>query len=103
MSAVLEPGTATPLPLVRSEGVWHAAWRRFRADRVGMVSLAIVLAFLVLIVLSALGAVARGWQDEVGVPNARPTFVGAAEETAATVIGSPKGPNVDLSAIEAPQ
>ena len=41
---------------LRSEGVWRAAWRRFRGDRVGMVSLLIVAAFLVLIALSATGA-----------------------------------------------
>ena len=43
MSAVL-PMTAPKLP--RSEGVWRTAWRRFRGDRVGMVSLLIVAAFL---------------------------------------------------------
>ena len=62
----------------RSEGVWHAAWRRFRGDRVGMVSLVVVAAFLLLIVLSATGLVAGDWQREVGVPNAPPTFLGPA-------------------------
>jgi peptide/nickel transport system permease protein len=100
VSAVLQPGTALPIVMERSEGVWHAAWRRFRADRVGMVSLAIVTAFLLLIATSALGLVARGWQTEVGVPNARPGFMGAAPAEAASVIEVPKGPNVDLSAID---
>ncbi|MFY9510899.1 MAG: ABC transporter permease, partial [Rubrivivax sp.] len=50
----------------RSEGVWHAAWRRFRADRVGFGSLIVVLAFLLLIALSAAGLVAGNWQAEVG-------------------------------------
>ncbi len=94
---VVAPTTGTET----SEGVWHAAWRRFKTDRVGMVSLAIVLAFFALIGAAALGLVASGWQAEVGVPNARPTFMGAAPpEAAATAIAQPKGPNVDLSAID---
>jgi oligopeptide transport system permease protein len=84
----------------RSEGVWHAAWGRFRKDRVGMVSLVVVLAFLGLIALSALGLVAKGWQQEVGVSNARPSFMGPAPPQAASVIEVPKGPSVDLSAID---
>ena len=45
MSAVLDSEGATAAP-ERSEGVWHAAWRRFRADRLGMASAAVVVAFL---------------------------------------------------------
>lgn len=84
----------------RSEGVWHAAWRRFKSDRVGLVSLIVVLAFLFLILLSALGLVAKNWQNEVGVPNAPPTFMGPAPPQAMGTIESPKGPNVDLSDID---
>jgi peptide/nickel transport system permease protein len=80
--------------------VWHAAWRRFRRDRVGTVSLVIVAAFLLLIALAAAGIVAKNWQQEVGVPNARPTFVGPAPPEAAAVIEVPQGPNVDLSAVD---
>jgi oligopeptide transport system permease protein len=102
MSSVLvEQGGRPGAPVVeRSEGVWHAAWRRFRADRVGLVSLAIVLLFLVLILLAAVGLVARGWQAEVGVPNAPPVFLGPAPPEATGAIEVPKGPNVDLSAID---
>jgi len=97
MSAVLGD---TTLAVQRSEGVWHAAWRRFRADRVGVVSLAIVLAFVAMIVLSVLGLVAGNWQREVGVPNAPPTFVGPRAAEASGAIESPKGPNVDLSDVD---
>jgi oligopeptide transport system permease protein len=102
MSSVLvEQGGRPGAPVVeRSEGVWHAAWRRFRADRVGLVSLAIVLLFLVLILLAAVGLVARGWQAEVGVPNAPPVFLGPAPPEATGAIEVPKGPNVDLSAVD---
>jgi peptide/nickel transport system permease protein len=83
MSAATVPATAATTPQVeRSAGVWLTAWRRLRHDRVGMVSLAIVIAFLLLITASALGLVARDWQREVGVPNAPPTFVGPREEAA---------------------
>ncbi len=97
MSAVL----ATPLSTVpRSEGVWRTAWRRFRNDRVGMVSLVIVAAFLVLILLSATRLVASNWQREVGVPNAPPTLLGPRPPEDLGTIEVPKGPNVDLSDVD---
>ncbi len=83
-----------------SEGVWHAAWRRFRADRVGSWSALVVAAFVLLIVLSATGLVGKSWQAEVAVPNARPTVLGAAPPEAASAVEVPKGPNVDLSDID---
>ena len=100
MSAVLPAVPAPDDTRQRSEGVWHAAWRRFRADRVGFASMLIVLAFLLLIVLASLNLVAGDWQNEVGVPNARPTLLGPAPVEAASVIEVPKGPNVDLSDVD---
>jgi peptide/nickel transport system permease protein len=38
------------VPHAVSPGLWALAWRRLRSDRVAMVSLAIVAAFLVMIV-----------------------------------------------------
>ena len=84
----------------RSEGVWHAAWRRFKTDRVGFWSMLIVFAFLLLIALSGAGLVAKNWQQEVGVPNAPPTVLGPAAPSDAGAIETPKGPNVDLSDID---
>jgi peptide/nickel transport system permease protein len=100
MSAVLPASAALDDAQQKSEGVWHAAWRRFKADRVGMVSAAIVLAFLVLILAAALGLVAKDWQREVGVPNAPPTFVGPKPPEAGSGIELPSGPNVDLSDVD---
>ena len=101
MSAVLTDSSSAPVVAAqRSEGVWHAAWRRFRKDRVGVISLVIVLAFLLLIAAAATGLVARDWQQEVGVPNAPPTFVGPRAAQTAAVVEAPKGPNVDLSDID---
>lgn len=84
----------------RSEGVWHAAWRRFKTDRVGLVSAAVVLAFLVLILASWTGLVAKNWQAEVGVANAPPTFLGPRPPEAIGAIEVPQGPNVDLSDVD---
>ena len=91
---------ASSAPVEKSEGVWHAAWRRFKADRVGMVSAVIVLAFLLLVLLASLGLVAKNWQAEVGVANAPPTFIGPKPPEATGAIEVPKGPNVDLSAVD---
>jgi oligopeptide transport system permease protein len=99
MSTTLAATTAAAT-VERSEGVWHAAWRRFKTDRVGMLSGIIVIAFLLLILFSALGFVAKNWQNEVGVANAPPTFLGPRPPEAIGAIEVPKGPNVDLSAID---
>jgi len=100
MSAVLSNSTAGHGMAERSEGVWHAAWRRFKTDRVGLVSACIVVAFLMLIATSFSGLVARNWQQEVGVANAPPTFLGPRPPEATGAIEVPKGPNVDLSAVD---
>lgn len=96
MSAVL----AAPATGQRSEGVWAAAWRRFRGDRVGMLSLWVVAAFALLMGAAALGLVARDWQAERGVPNAPPSFLGPAAKQAAEAIPVPTGPNVDISDVD---
>ena len=69
-------------PARRADGVWRSAWRRFRRDGVGMVSMGIVLAYALLIACTASGLVARHWQEEVGVPDAPPSFLGAAPREA---------------------
>ena len=84
----------------RSEGVWSAAWRRFRSDRVGLASLVVVAVFLLMIVLSFFGVIGKNWQNEVGVPNAPPTFIGPKPPAATSAIEVPTGPNVDLSDID---
>ncbi len=65
-------------------GLWTLAWRRLRADRLAMAALAVVAAFLLLVLLSAAGLVAADWEDEVAVNYAPPTFVGAPADAAAT-------------------
>ena len=97
MSAVLADAAAWA---PASEGVWRAAWRRLRGDRVGMFCLAVVAAFMLMILLSALGLLAASWQREVGVPNAPPGFIGPRAAEAAGAIDAPKGPNADLSDVD---
>ena len=97
MSAVLStPGVAPDA----SQGVWHAAWKRLRSDRVGIVSMAVVALFAALVLGGATGLLARDWQKEVGVPNAPPGFMGPAPATEQGAIPLPKGPNVDISAVD---
>jgi len=67
----------------RSQGVWRAAWARFRQDRVGRVSLAIVVAYLLMIAAVAAGWLAADWQTERGVSHAPPHFVGSTATSAA--------------------
>lgn len=98
MSAVLTPPAG--MAVERSEGVWHAAWRRFRTDRVGVICALIVAAFLLLILASWSGLVAKHWQTEVGVANAPPTFLGPRPPEAIGAIEVPTGPNVDLSDVD---
>ncbi len=66
-----------------SPGLWALAWKRLRDDHVGMVSLAIVIAFVLMMIASALGLVAADWSKEVGVNYAPPSFLGAAVEAGA--------------------
>ena len=99
MSAVIS-SVNLPASLRSSGGVWGAAWKRFKSDKVGLVSLCIVGAFLLLIIAAGLGLVAGNWQREVGVPNAPPTFMGPAAKVEATAIAVPKGPNVDISDVD---
>jgi peptide/nickel transport system permease protein len=78
-----------------SPGLWALAWKRLKSDRVGMVSMWIVAAFLVLMVLSGLGLVAKDWNREIGVNYAPPTFMGPDAESAApaaAAAGQPAAP-----------
>jgi peptide/nickel transport system permease protein len=83
-----------------SESVWRAAAKRFARDRVGMVSLAIVALFLLLVLAAAVGLVGKNWQVETGVPNAPPTFVGPSAPNETLAIAAPTGPNADISAVD---
>ena len=74
----------------RSAGLWTLAWRRFCRDRVGVISLVIVVAYFLVTIVAALHLIANDWADEPGVNYAPPSFVGpdAAEEPAAGAASS---------------
>jgi ABC-type dipeptide/oligopeptide/nickel transport system permease subunit len=77
-----------------SPGLWTLAWRRLRADRMAMASLATVLLFLLSVLLAATGLVAADWEDEVAVNYAPPSFVGPDPALAAlTRPAAPPPPN----------
>lgn len=100
MSAVIPRPQPLAAAAARSPGVWLAAWRRLRHDRVGMVCLGVVGAFALLILCAALGLVASDWQRETGVPYAPPTVFGPDQGEALQAIAVPKGPPVDLSDVD---
>jgi peptide/nickel transport system permease protein len=77
MSSTALPAHTAPSAHKISPGLWALAWQRLKSDYVGMVSLAIVAAFLIMMVLSATGIIAKDWAREVGVNYAPPTFAGA--------------------------
>ncbi len=100
MSPVALTETTLVLPaLPKSPGVWMQAWSRLRRDRVGMVSLWVVLAFLALVLLAQLGVLGAGWQREAGEPFAPPHIVGADARVAAARQEAPP-PNADLSDVD---
>ena len=99
MTAVIASPQMTP-SMNRGKGVWAAAATRFKTDHVGMASLVIVVLFLLLVLASGVGLVAKDWQLERGVPDAPPTFIGPAPKTESVAIAQPTGPNVDISAID---
>ncbi len=78
------------IPHTVSPSLWALAWKRLRADRVAMVSLAIVVAFLLLMLLSATGLIARDWAVESGVNYAPPSFLGDDIERAAATAEAPR-------------
>ena len=58
---------------VTPESAWTALWRRLHQDRVGAVSLGIVVAYLVMILFAMAGLLAGGWSEEVILPGATNT------------------------------
>ncbi|HNM47836.1 MAG TPA: ABC transporter permease, partial [Candidatus Sumerlaeota bacterium] len=60
--------TATPTAghaagggIERSPGLWSLAWKRLMADRVAVVSMVVVIAFLLMSLAALLGLIAKDW------------------------------------------
>jgi ABC-type dipeptide/oligopeptide/nickel transport system permease subunit len=66
-----------PFAYTASPGLWALAWRRLRRDRVALVSMAVVCAYLLVVAAAAVGLIASDWLREAGVNYAPPGFVGA--------------------------
>jgi peptide/nickel transport system permease protein len=75
-----------------SPSLWALAWKRLMGDRVALVSLAIVVAFLLLMILSGTGLIAKNWAKESGINYAPPSFLGDDLERAAPAAGAPAAP-----------
>jgi peptide/nickel transport system permease protein len=98
-----KPGaTASPreIPHTVSPGLWALGWKRLKSDYVGMVSLAIVVAFFVLMFLSGTGLIAKDWAKEVGTNYAAPSFIGADVEAGTPAAPAPEAPAVSPPAAE---
>jgi len=84
------------IPHTVSPGLWTLAWRRLRSDHVAIISLVIVAMFLLMVVLSGVGLLAKNWAREVGINYAPPSFIGAdasiAPSGTAPQSGAPGGP-----------
>ncbi len=74
-----ETSELTRFPDMASPGLWALAWQRLCADGVAMTALAIVLAYLLILVASAGGLIAADWDKEVGMNYAPPGFIGTTE------------------------
>ncbi|MFZ6693277.1 ABC transporter permease [Undibacterium sp. SXout20W] len=73
------PSTDLPREIQTSAGLWALAWRRLRADKIAMIALAIVGAFLLTILLSSMGLIAADWEKESGISYAPPGFISNTE------------------------
>ena len=102
MSAVLQNPPVAPRQ--ESPGLWTLAWRRLRQDGVGMVSLAIVAFFLLIMVGAFTGLIASDWAKEKGVSYANPSFLAGAENLEAKAMAAKgdaaKVAPVDLSDVD---
>ncbi|MFC0169321.1 ABC transporter permease [Pseudoduganella danionis] len=76
---------------IHTPGLWLLAWRRLRADRLAMGALAVVLAFLLVLLLSACGLIVADWEQEVAVSYAPPSWASGATAPPATASASLAG------------
>jgi peptide/nickel transport system permease protein len=86
----------------RHESAWAELRTRLLQDRVGTLSLAVVLAYLVMILSSVLGLVSADWHREVGVPYANPALLGETPQPGAQPSAGParRGPAPDFSGVD---
>lgn len=66
---------ASAVPESASTGLWQLALRRLKRDRIAMFSLFVVLFYLLMLLLSMTGVIAKDWNKEVAVSYAPPSFI----------------------------
>jgi len=72
-TVVAEAGAPSP-------GLWRIAWRRLLRDRLALACMVIVAAYFGVMLASATGLLASGWEREVGVTYAAPGFLSSRGE-----------------------
>ncbi len=109
MSAVAPASTRPPLvaPPAHTGGLLSMAWGRLRRDRLAMAALAVVLAYLLLMLGAWSGLLARDWSREVAISYAPPSWApgspagsGADSAREASSGTAPAGPLIDLTDID---
>lgn len=93
--------TLNQIGIDRSPGLWSLAWKRLKTDRIAVVSMVIVIAFLLLSLASFFGLVAKNWNTEIAINYAPPTLFKDTHKPAADLkVGkaTDAGPAVDGAA-----
>lgn len=57
---------ATGKNITKSRSLWADAWHRLKQDKIAVVSLSVVIAYMVIAILAALGLITADWGKEVG-------------------------------------
>lgn len=60
-----------------SPNLWLLAWRRLCTDRIGILSLAIVALYLLIVIASTTGLIAANWDQSIAINYAAPEFISA--------------------------
>ncbi|WP_283148574.1 ABC transporter permease [Silvimonas soli] len=82
MTSSVQAAPATNSSPEVHRGFWALGWRRLKRDRVAMVSLIVVGAFLAVAVAGWFNIIGDGWRKEVAIPYAPPSWLAqSAEET----------------------
>ena len=59
----------------QSHGYWYGAGKRLWADKLARACIVILTFYILMVIASALGLVAKTWNEEVGVSYANPSFI----------------------------
>lgn len=97
MSAVIQANT---IELPKSDNIWKAGWRRLKRKPIAVVCLWIVGFFMLMVLASVTGLIAKDWQRETGVPDANPTILGPAVGGDGVIVEQSAGNPIDISSVD---